>query len=260
MPRNILILEDDQLFSRVLIGRIRGLYSTANIVAFQCIEDTRLFLENYHLDLDLVLLDHYLPDGYGLSLLKDGWFQDIAVLVISSDDAPEMPGNCVSAGAAYFLNKNELSSELFLPLVRGLVERNRFQRELAKTRSREAVLEAARALVHNLKHEINNPLGAVLGAAYLMKGFDVTSEKYQEAAKLVEMSSMRIKKVMDELYQTIETSAFLEKPEVQTENSSTVAAKNLTLSSEFLKGAPSETNDLTFNSRSMSRSASNSAN
>jgi DNA-binding NarL/FixJ family response regulator len=201
---NILILEDDGVFARVVRGRLNVLFPDYKIITFETLHETREFLKDGSTDFELVVLDHHLPDGFGLDFLQEGVFEDMAVLVLSSDDAPDMAGESVRAGAAYFLNKNELSSELFFPLVRGLIERNRLQRELAKNKMREASLQAVRVLVKKLKHEVNNPLGAVLGAAYLLRGFDVSSADYLEAAKLVELSSMRIKKVMDALCAAVE--------------------------------------------------------
>lgn len=201
---NILILEDDGVFARVVRGRLNLLFPNFRIITFGTLHETRKFLQESLMDFELVVLDHHLPDGFGLDFLQEGIFQDMAVLVISSDDAPDMAGASVRAGAAYFLNKNEISSELFFPLVRGLIERNRLQKQLAKNKMREASLQAVRVLVKKLRHEVNNPLGAVLGAAYLLRGFDVSSADYLEAAKLVELSSMRIKKVMDALCAAVE--------------------------------------------------------
>jgi nitrogen-specific signal transduction histidine kinase len=60
-------------------------------------------------------------------------------------------------------------------------------------------MEVVRKLVATLRHEINNPLGAVLGAAFLLKSDASASAEQKEAAALVEASGARIKHVLNEM-------------------------------------------------------------
>jgi response regulator of citrate/malate metabolism len=204
--KQVLIIEDDELVSRTLRFRIKQFFPGAEVDLISSIQLARTHLINSVKKYDLVLVDHYLPDGLGLDFLKEGWFENMAILVMSTNEAPDMPGASLQAGANYFLNKNQIESELLFPLLRGLLERNQLQKRLEENRVKRAKFEAIKIIVSQLKHEINNPLGAVLGATYLLRNYSVDTDDFQKAAELVELSSMRIKNFMDELASKITDS------------------------------------------------------
>jgi len=202
---NILIIDDDAAFVKMLQLRLKSFMPQITSRVFETLEQARCFLkQESETNFDLVILDEHLPDGRGSELLNEGWFEGLAVLATSSDRAPEIPGTFMQAGAAYFLNKTSISEPLFKPLVLGLIDRNKLQRELAQARLKATIIDTVRTLVGTLRHEINNPLGAVLGAAYLLRNQKTTSEEQKRAAELVESSGRRIKHVLDQLTDTVE--------------------------------------------------------
>jgi signal transduction histidine kinase len=204
-PFQILIIDDDESFAHLLKIRLKTFIENPFITEFRDLTSARGFLKETRIsDINLVVLDMHLPDGKGLDILQEGWFKDLAVLAVSSDDAPEIPGATLKGGATYFLNKNHISQPLFQPLVEGIIDRNRLQMELNNVLINEAVLESVKTLVATLRHEINNPLGAVLGAAYLLENNPAATDDQREAAKLVESSGQRIKHVLDQLCDTVE--------------------------------------------------------
>lgn len=205
MPLEILIIDDDASFRRLLELRLKSFLKDMQATILPSLGEARTYLKSdKRPQLDLVILDEHLPDGRGVELLQEGWFQNLTVLTVSSDDAPEIPGATVQAGAAYFLNKRHVSEPLFQPLILGIMERNRLSRELEEARLQNALIDTVKTLVGTLRHEINNPLGAVLGAAYLLRENESATPELKEAAKLVESSGQRIKYVLDELCQAVE--------------------------------------------------------
>lgn len=203
MTLNILIVEDDSSFKRILEVRLKSFLKDPNFTHCPTLQDARKLFSSGEVHFDLVVLDQNLPDGKGLALLQEGLFRNTAVLAVSSDDDPQMPGQNVLAGAAYFLGKAHVSEPLFKPLVQGIIDRNRLQKELNDARVQGAVIETVKTLVSTLQHEINNPLGAVLGGAFLMKSLPAATPEQKEAAELVETSGKRIKHVMDQLLDAI---------------------------------------------------------
>jgi len=201
----ILIIDDDDAFRKLLTIRLKDFIPDMTVTEFDCLKKAKDFLssEDEHY-FDLVLLDQHLPDGRGVELLSEGWFEDLAVLSLSSDEAPDIPGASLQAGAMYFLNKIQVSEPLFRPLVEGLIDRNKLHQEYQKAKLDNTIIETVKTLVGTLRHEINNPLGAVLGAAYLLRNNKNATSDLKEAAELVESSGKRIKHVLDELCKAIE--------------------------------------------------------
>lgn len=200
MKTTILIIDDDSNFRRILSLRVRSfipdavLFEAANLAAART-----MVRGETPIDPDLVILDHHLPDGNGLSLLAEPELNHMAVLAVSSDDDPHIPGDSLKAGATYFLSKSRVAEALFKPLVLGIIDRNRAVKELAEFKRKETVMETVKTLIGTLRHEINNPLGAVLGATYIIKSAKGISPDTVEAVRLVEESGKRIKHVLDEL-------------------------------------------------------------
>jgi len=204
MALQVLIIDDDLSFKRLLELRLKSFIPDLAVTHFSNLTDARNFLSSRDVVFDLVILDEHLPDGRGVELLNEGRFGDIAVLSVSSDDDPAIPGASMQAGAAYFLGKVHVSEPLFKPLVRGIIDRNQIQRELTRARMNAVVMDTVKTLVATLRHEINNPLGAVLGATYLIRHAPAGSAEQKEAADLVDSSGKRIKHVLDQLCAAIE--------------------------------------------------------
>lgn len=210
MGYKILIVDDDHSFRKIVEIRLKSFLNAPEFTTFDSLSQARAFLKQEQekggaaIQFDLVVLDEHLPDGRGRDFLAEGWFRDIGVLSMSSDPAPEIPGGAISAGATFFLEKRCVSEPLFQPLVAGVIERNRLQRELNAAEMKSVVVDTVRTLVGTLRHEINNPLGAVLGAAYLFQRDENLQGDAKEAATLIEQSGKRIKHVLDRLCDTLE--------------------------------------------------------
>ena len=200
MPTKILLVDDDAQFRKLLEIRLNSFLPELSITAFANISDAKDFIKSQHENqFDLAILDQHLPDGHGTELLMESFFSEQAVLCLSSDTDPNLPGLTILAGASYFLNKINASEPLFRPLIQGLIERNKIQHELTRVKTQAAIVESVRTLMMTLRHEINNPLGALLGGAFLLGGDKNASADQLQAAKLVEQSGQRIKVVLDQL-------------------------------------------------------------
>lgn len=204
MSYTILLIDDDAQFRKLMELRLRSFLGPAQCLHHGSIQEARSYLTSKEaVAIDLVVLDHHLADGKGLDLLKEGALEGMAVLTMSSDPDPEILGEVVKAGAAYFLPKSSAADPTLKPLVLGLIERNRLVREVQRLRTETTIIETVKTLVDTLRHEINNPLGAVLGAAYILKTNTNDNPQLAEAARLVEESGQRIKHVLQELSKAV---------------------------------------------------------
>lgn len=198
----ICIVEDDEGFYKLLVRRLKSIFPKADISRFNDIQTARSKITKDS-NFDLVFLDQHLPDGRGITLLEEGYFANKAVISMSSDTAPEMPGQNLKLGADYFLPKQSIAEPLFEPLVRGILDRNQLQVEALRAQTAQAQIETVKTLVSTLRHEVNNPLGAVLGAAYILKANDTLTQDQKDAVSLVEASGHRIKHVLEELCKAV---------------------------------------------------------
>lgn len=209
MALKILIIDDDESFRHLVQLRLKQIDPDLNLTIFDNITEARSFLKMSEEDFDLVVLDQHLPDGRGLELLQEGHFEDLAVLAVSSDDNPTIPGATIQAGAKYFLNKMHISEPLFKPLVQGILDRNRLMKELHQAKLKAAQMGTIKTLVGTLKHEINNPLGAVLGSAYLIRTSQSLPEDQKKAAEVIESSGKRIQHVLQQLAEALSVEAVI---------------------------------------------------
>ena len=211
MSTRVLLLDDDSNFRTIVQLKLRSFLKQPDFVECASLQEVRDYFSTHPDDFfDLVFLDQHLPDGRGIELLEEGVFSEMIVLAVSSDDSYEMPGETLSAGAAYFLPKDQVRSQLFNPLVKGVIERNKLQRAAKLTEVNKRVLELVKTHIGTLQHEINNPLGAVLGAAYLIHNSADATSQQKEAAGLVEKSGKRIKHVLDQICKALEEEQQLE--------------------------------------------------
>jgi signal transduction histidine kinase len=203
----VLIVDDDSQFRRVVQLRLLSWKEDLELIIAENITQAKELLDKLSedgLSLSLVILDQHLPDGLGIEILTHPIAKQAAILAVSSDDTPEVPANAVKAGAQHFLGKRQVSTPLFPLLVEAILEKKKLEEELIKTKITESRLETIKVLLQTLRHEINNPLGAVLGGAYLVRSGGELKEDQIKALKLIEQSGNRIKHVIEQLCHTVD--------------------------------------------------------
>lgn len=194
-----LIVDDDDNFATLLRIRLKAWQPNISIDHAGSLDEARDHLSRFDREYDLVILDHNLPDGHGSELFDYPPLANSTVLAVSADDAPELPGVAIKAGAQHFLGKRQVSEPLFIPLLEALIQRKQMEKELIQNRIEENKMRTIRILLATLRHEINNPLGAVLGGTYLLKCRGDLRNDQKEALRLIEESSHRIKHVIERL-------------------------------------------------------------
>ena len=197
-----LIVEDDKQFRKVLELRLNSWRTDIDITYAGSLSEARAILDSGEEAFRLVILDQHLPDGMGPELFEHPALEQSAVLAVSADDSPELPAEAVKAGAQHFLGKRQVSAPLFIPLLQALIERKELEAELLQSKLAQSRMDTIRVLLRTLRHEINNPLGAVLGGAYLVRSSGELQEEQQKALRLIEQSGNRIKHVIQQLCET----------------------------------------------------------
>lgn len=206
MPIKTLIVEDDQSFLKLLQLRLKNWQQDIDITCADSLCEARAVLNKAEQPFHLIILDQHLPDGDSASLFEfeHPALQNAAVLAVSNDLSPTLPGQALRAGAQHFLGKLQIREPLFIPLVEALIDRKKIEKELFEARLKQSRLETIKRLLATLRHEINNPLGAVIGGAYLMRSTGQLGSEQTEALRLIESSANRINHVLRELCETAE--------------------------------------------------------
>ena len=200
----VLIVDDDVAFAKIVQMRVKSWREQALIKHCTSLTEARETLAQSKDGFELVILDQHLPDGIGFELLQEEGIKSAAVLSISSDDAPELPAENVKKGAQHFLSKRQVSSPVFVALIEAVLERKAAEKDRHALEAKKAKFDAIKTLLATLRHEINNPLGAVLGATYLLKHEGQLDDKQVETIKLIESSGQRINHVLMQLCEAAE--------------------------------------------------------
>lgn len=114
--RTLVMIEDDPLVAQVNLGYLALRPEYRVVGAAQTLAEGRSLLRQHRPD--LLLLDVYLPDGNGLTLLgearAEGWVQDVVLLTAARDAASVQAA--LGGGAADFLIKPFTRERLFAAL------------------------------------------------------------------------------------------------------------------------------------------------
>jgi len=119
----ILVVDDHALVREGLSQVLQGLDDTQPTEVLQAPDCATAFeLAKAHPDLDLVLLDYHLPDMDGLAALGvlGRRHPELPVVILSGSANPSIVQRVIQQGAAGFITKSGLSSELLSALHRVL--------------------------------------------------------------------------------------------------------------------------------------------
>jgi len=200
----VLIVDDDESFRRLVQIRLQDWNPDVFIITAGTLAEAANKLDSSNFK--LVILDQHLPDGMSSDFHHPG-LAEATVLAVSSDEAPDIPAKAVMSGAQHFLGKRQISDALLIPLIEALLQRKELEKKVLDAKIQESKMDSIQRLLTTLKHEINNPLGAVLGGTYLIKSYGSLDEEQQKALDLVDESGKRIKHVLSQLCDAAELEA-----------------------------------------------------
>lgn len=156
---NILHVEDHPLFSDGLSRLLAG----ANITLSH-ISNPKKLLEEISNDIDLLLLDFYLPDMNGIKLMKEIRERGILIPIafLSATEEVRDIKQCIDEGAMGFISKS-LSSEAIVSAIANILDGERFlstehQQAISAIRCPDHASVAKR---YALSHKQLNVLGAM---------------------------------------------------------------------------------------------------
>ena len=143
---------------------------------------------------DVCLLDYRLCDRDGLEFLREVIEQgsNIPVILLTGQGDYAVDNEAMRIGAADFLVKGQVDSTLLERSIRYTVSHRRLEEQVRET----SRLASIGQLAAGVAHEINNPLGSVLGYCQLLMTEDLSASvmadlqtiycESQRAAKIVQ--------------------------------------------------------------------------
>lgn len=202
MSHKIIIIDDSADFTFLLQMRLEAILGKSEFHTFTSLTAAKETLDKKTESFDLAIIDQNLPDGMGSDFLKEGYLEDVVVLSMSSDEDPNIPAESIIGGANFFLSKNSLNSDLFPPLVKGLIQKNKLSQELNEANRKLVVLDTIKKMVSTLHHEVNNPLSAIYGAVFFLNQKKQKTEGEEKAIELIDQGAKRIKEIIAKLQDT----------------------------------------------------------
>lgn len=194
-----ILVDDDESIRNILRIRILSYFSNITIIESHSVAEAKEHLKNIDNSLSLVFLDQHLPDGVGDDLINHPRLTNVPIIAMSSDTRPDLPARTLKGGARFFVTKDQISHSFFLPLVEAIVDRANLDKKLREKEDSLLKLETVKTLIRTLQHEINNPLGALFGASYLLNQPSINQNDKLKAIALIEKSSKRIHSVLEKL-------------------------------------------------------------
>lgn len=112
---HILIVDDHNLFRQGLVQLLKEELQVKIVSEASSVISARSIIEQHHQDINLVLLDHGLPDGKGIDLLEEiqCHHPHLKVAMLSGYEDPHLMGKSLKLGAVGFIPKRTEISVLF---------------------------------------------------------------------------------------------------------------------------------------------------
>jgi DNA-binding response OmpR family regulator len=212
MPMRVLLVDDDPVMVR-LIGEI---LRAGGYTAVESVGTAREALQSL-CEVDVVLLDHELPDASGIEVLGAirARPQPPAVVMITAHGNESLAATALRRGADDYLSKDATLAEL-LPQVLERVRRTRELRKALVAAERDLVRAERRAAIDEmtvtLRHEINNPLMAAFAdVEMLLHDLDAAPTTREETLRSVQHALRRIRDIVRQIgdLREIRTKSYL---------------------------------------------------
>lgn len=110
----ILIIDDQDCYREFLSGLLQGSDCNITISEASSLKVARAKIQACQHQYDFVLLDHILPDGKGLDLLRESKAKhpNLPIAMLSAKEDPLLVWQCLELGASGFIPKNTVLAVL----------------------------------------------------------------------------------------------------------------------------------------------------
>jgi two-component system, NtrC family, response regulator AtoC len=132
--------------------------------------------------IDVILMDYFLPGMNGLEITRSLKEKnvDIPVVFLTVNKDMNLAVEVMKLGVRDYLVKEEISTPILPKTILSVVEKRKFQKEVAELEIRQKRLEAMQEMIVGITSEIRAPLGSMkeIAAALIKRGSSEKSAKY----------------------------------------------------------------------------------
>lgn len=157
-------------------------------------------LEKVEEGYDVILLDYSLPDMDGIEVLRRLKEIEVPVVMITGHGDEQVAVEAMKGGAYDYVVKSGMYFLAVPEVAKRAVEAHRtskrLEEEIIQAQRREAIIQTAIAV----NHEINNPLGVILGnAELLLSQLKDADEGVVRKLRIIEEQCIKIKEITQKL-------------------------------------------------------------
>ncbi len=163
----VLVMDDDAEYTGILTHHLHGFQGTSfEVLAVRNGDELTKSLER-NPNIDVILLDYYLPEGNGLEVARRVTEQGIKIpiILLTSSKDFRVAIEAMKYGVEEYLVKEEAVDTVLPRTIANVVERARIKRKIEAAEHEKLIsqkrAEAIRELVVTMCHEFNNPLAAI---------------------------------------------------------------------------------------------------
>lgn len=151
-------------------------------------------------DIDIILMDYFLPGRNGLEVMRELTEKNITVPVVflTVNRDMNLAVEVMKLGAEDYLIKDDIMSPVFPQTILGVVGKRRLKKEVSELEIKKRRLEAMQELIVGITNEITEPLTAMkdIVSTLMSRPMPEKAEKY---LSLIKDNVDRIESKMDKL-------------------------------------------------------------
>jgi CheY-like chemotaxis protein len=151
-------------------------------------------------DIDVILMDYFLPGLNGLEITKALKEKNIdaPVIFLTVNKDMNLAVEVMKLGVQDYLVKEEISTPILPKTILSVVEKKKFQREIAELEIRQKRLEAMQEMVVGITNEISGPLKTMKDLIETLVGRSLP-EKTAKYLAIMRDNVQRIESKMEKL-------------------------------------------------------------